>query len=245
MAELERGEDGRWNFLGTASPSLTYRVHSNKGMGAVLLRIRHKQGVSQQQVADELGVTQAMVSRWEAGKTAIDTDTLGNWLQLLDVSKKEKSMLMRDAQRISEFANKSSRNKSTMLTIPEYNVSASAGGGEFVGFEEVVEYHSLPEKFLPDTNHDRTGIVRINGDSMYPTINSGDYVVVSLTGKFYEDGIYLIRIDNSVYCKRLQRRIDGLFVISDNPAYSEIQIDSDDSDSFQVLGRVILTMKKH
>ena len=132
-----------------------------------------------------------------------------------------------------------------MLTIPEYNVSASAGGGEFVGFEEVVEYHSLPEKFLPDTNHDRTGIVRINGDSMYPTINSGDYVVVSLTGKFFEDGIYLIRIDNSVYCKRLQRRIDGLFIISDNPAYSEMQITSDDSDGFQVLGRVVLTMKKH
>ncbi|MGH6729751.1 MAG: S24 family peptidase, partial [Sphingomicrobium sp.] len=79
------------------------------------------------------------------------------------------------------------------------------------------------------------------GDSMAPTLNAGDDLLVDL-GDCQErlrDGIYVLRIDDSVVVKRLAINPMGqrMTVQSDNPAYSDWP--DCGLDEIHCIGRVI------
>ncbi|MGP5283184.1 S24 family peptidase [Pseudomonas helleri] len=78
------------------------------------------------------------------------------------------------------------------------------------------------------------------GQSMAPTIKQGDLLIVdqSVTTVTY-DAIYVICIGSSLTIKRIQRELDGIRVISDNPQYKEIQVPTDLEEKIEVLGRVV------
>ena len=50
----------------------------------------------------------------------------------------------------------------------------------------------MPKMFLPENG--QVGFVRVEGDSMTPTIAHGDYVAVEFDSGYTSDGLYLIRI---------------------------------------------------
>ena len=52
----------------------------------ILLELRTKRGLSQEQLAEEVHVTRQAVSRWETGETVPNTDTLKLLSGLFDVS---------------------------------------------------------------------------------------------------------------------------------------------------------------
>ena len=55
-------------------------------------------------------------------------------------------------------------------------------------------------------NPTKTDMIFAKGNSMYPTIISGDSLIVDLSKKEIYDGkIYCIRIDGQLYAKRLQK----------------------------------------
>lgn len=78
------------------------------------------------------------------------------------------------------------------------------------------------------------------GQSMAPTIKQGDLLIVdqSITNVSY-DAIYVVCIGSSLTIKRIQRDLDGIRVISDNPQYKEIQVPTDLEERIEVLGRVV------
>ena len=52
----------------------------------VIIKLREKSGMSQDELAEKLFVTRQAVSRWETGKTTPDIDTLKKLSTLFDVS---------------------------------------------------------------------------------------------------------------------------------------------------------------
>ena len=92
-------------------------------------------------------------------------------------------------------------------------------------------------------NPKKACIVFAKGDSMHPTIEDGDSVLVDIEKKEVFDGkIYCIKIDNQICIKRLQWIFpDKIKVISDNiEKYDSFYIDSCDNDcfKFQIIGQV-------
>lgn len=83
-----------------------------------------------------------------------------------------------------------------------------------------------------------TTLVEAAGDSMSPTIDDGDLILVdSREKRFRNDGLYAIRSGNDLCIKRIQRQPDGTFLLrSDNPAYQPLVIKPED---IVFLGRVI------
>lgn len=53
---------------------------------ANLKRLREQKGISQQKLAELLGVTQQAVGKWEKGKSEPDTETLAKLAKLFDAS---------------------------------------------------------------------------------------------------------------------------------------------------------------
>jgi phage repressor protein C with HTH and peptisase S24 domain len=84
-------------------------------------------------------------------------------------------------------------------------------------------------------------IVRVEGDSMAPTLNAGDEILVDLgdgPGRI-RDGIYVLRIDDALVVKRIAMNPMGrrVTVQSDNPAYSDWP--DCGLDEINCIGRVI------
>lgn len=80
------------------------------------------------------------------------------------------------------------------------------------------------------------GIIAAIGNSMAPTINDGDLLLFQCDGSSNDGGIYIMRLDNDYYVKRLQKR-PKIRLISDNPTYEPIELQ--DLQELEIMGRVV------
>lgn len=68
-------------------------------------------------------------------------------------------------------------------------------------------------------------MIRVQGDSMAPTLNDGDDILIDISdgGTRLRDGIYVLRMEDSLLVKRLAVHPFGraVTVQSDNPAYPD------------------------
>jgi phage repressor protein C with HTH and peptisase S24 domain len=131
-----------------------------------------------------------------------------------------------------------------LVTVKRHSVMVSAGPGAVVTEELGKPYFAFDErwlKVLTPSAPSNLSIVRVEGDSMAPTLNAGDDILVDLgdSAQQMRDGIYVLRIDDALVVKRLAlnpiaRRVT---VQSDNPAYPDWP-DCSPSD-INCIGRVI------
>ena len=131
-----------------------------------------------------------------------------------------------------------------LLAVTRTEVRASAGPGALPGEEKARPYFGFDQRWLKALTAsppDRLSILRVDGDSMSPTLNAGDDILVDLDDGMerLRDGIYVVRVDDALVVKRLAlnpvaRRVT---VQSDNPAYPDWP-DCDLAD-IHCIGRVI------
>ena len=131
-----------------------------------------------------------------------------------------------------------------LLSIKRHPVTVSAGPGAFVTEEVGKPYFAFDERWLKGltpSGPSNLSIVRVEGDSMAPTLNAGDDILVDLgdAGERLRDGIYVLRIDDALVVKRLALNPLGRHVTiqSDNPAYPDWP--DCGLDKINCIGRVI------
>ncbi|HEY4071051.1 MAG TPA: S24 family peptidase [Sphingomicrobium sp.] len=131
-----------------------------------------------------------------------------------------------------------------LVSVKRHPVSVSAGPGAVVTEELGKPYFAFDERWLKAltaSQPSKLSIVKVEGDSMAPTLNAGDDILVDLgdPGERLRDGIYVLRIDDAVVVKRLALNPTGrrVTVQSDNPAYPDWPDCS--LDDIRPIGRVI------
>lgn len=128
--------------------------------------------------------------------------------------------------------------------VPLYqDIESAAGDGSITPDVEVpsefawVSYEWIKRTSKSDPN--TLAIIRVRGDSMEPTIKSGDWVLIDTHIQNCAppcDGIYVFRYDNTLFIKRLQILPGNkICAISDNTVYQPFGIENED---FQIIGRV-------
>jgi phage repressor protein C with HTH and peptisase S24 domain len=136
-----------------------------------------------------------------------------------------------------------------LIAIPRFDIRASAGHGAFAEGETPIAHLGFDQRFLKQLCSARPSdlsIIRVRGDSMYPTLADGDDIMVdrSAAGTRVQDGIYVLRREETLTVKRIAvhpgtRR---LTIASDNSAYpSWPDCDPQDVD---VIGRVVWAGRK-
>lgn len=115
-----------------------------------------------------------------------------------------------------------------LVPVKRVLVRASAGPGAVPGAEHAQPYFAFDERWLKLLTGSKPGdlsIIRVEGDSMSPTLNDGDDILVDRAGcsEALRDGIYVLRVDDSLLVKRLAIHPLGRHVTvqSDNPAYPD------------------------
>lgn len=115
-----------------------------------------------------------------------------------------------------------------MVPVRRSDVRVSAGPGAIPGQEDAQPYFAFDRRWLKaltGASYDQLSIVRVEGDSMAPTLGDGDDVLLDLRDANgpLRDGIYVLRIDERLLVKRLAVHPMGhhVTVQSDNPAYPD------------------------
>lgn len=135
-------------------------------------------------------------------------------------------------------------NTSKLFSVPQYAIQASAGGGSLIEAEPIEQHLTLSKEWLKRegiTSADLIGIYA-QGDSMEPTITSGDSLLIDRDKNRVgsDGGIYVINYEGELFVKRVQRLLDGrIAVTSDNKNHMSIEISKNDLERLKIIGRVV------
>jgi SOS-response transcriptional repressor LexA len=127
--------------------------------------------------------------------------------------------------------------------IPLYGASASAGFGAEVNGEAIEGYLTVPKSILLPyyKTPDQLGAVRVTGDSMTPELLPGDTLLIDRSKVNPRDGrMVLVRIDNELLVKRVQRVPHAINLLSTNPLYPPLTLTA--GDDFEVVAEVVATL---
>ena len=137
--------------------------------------------------------------------------------------------------------------QSDIISIPYYpEVSAAAGSGALVYDENTVKHLQISSAIINISTGDNVCLINATGNSMQPVIDDRDLLLVDLSQKLITDeGIYVIRLDTTLVVKRVQKILNGIILISDNPQYPprEISANNFNENDAAVIGKVIAVIK--
>ena len=189
---------------------------------------RKSQGYSQQEIADAIGWDRSKVNRVLQGKQ--DSSYF--------LSKIEQVFGNIDEVKTEEVI----RDDNYRL-IRKFDTEASGGAGTLTT-DENGETISVITEWLPKLPDQNLAFITVVGDSMSPLMGSGDTILVHMNSGFLGDGVYVLRLWESLHVKRVQRVAqDEYRIVSDNPIYKDLTITADDSDGFIIVGRVVRLVK--
>lgn len=200
---------------------------------------------TRKQAALTAGVAVSSLSRWIAGEGMPAFDSLaalaaarGVSLDWIATGKGE--MRLADSEGSESVL---SATDADYAYIPLYDAYISQGHGAWNEGARVLAMlaftrYSLRKKGLEPK---QLAAVRVDGDSNEPELSEGDTVMVDLSRNHFQgEAFYVIRLNDLLYAKRLQREFDGsMSVISANTAYHPVRVPLERLDSLEIVGRVV------
>ena len=208
--------------------------------------------ITQESLAERLGVTQGAVAHWLSGRREPDLETISRVLAVLDMPGLqigENSDGKTGADDHHGPDENGSPSKKDYALIPQYTARASAGKGYHNDHIELSEGQGLVFKrdWLKrlSLKEGTSCVIYAEGSSMEPTISDGDVLLIDRASTEPRSGkVYAIqRPDGSISVKRLVQTFAGGWVVrSDNPdktLYPDEPISADDLQQIEIIGRSV------
>lgn len=206
-----------------------------------IAHLRHLKGLSQENMAEELGITRSRLSSWEEHRAAPPIEMLITLSEYFTIS--VDSLVKIDLTKVKDLRDllKIGGNRILFPVMVDQDsndlvelVPLKASAGYLQGYADPTFIEDLPRISLPYAMHGKYRGFPIKGDSM-PPLENGAYVVGTYVEdlKDIKDGdtyIVLTKNDGLVY-KRLYNTvpIDGYIQFhSDNKAYLPFSVKAED-----------------
>ncbi|MHB8110900.1 MAG: XRE family transcriptional regulator [Syntrophorhabdaceae bacterium] len=122
--------------------------------------------------------------------------------------------------------------------VPQVNGKISAGKGSLPDNVIEMKVAFRKEWIARKGNAKDMVLIKVSGDSMAPTLLSGDLVLIDRGRKYFEPqgGIYAIALEDAIMIKRVQLVGDRVKIISDNKMYEPFEVMT---DQVKINGKVI------
>ena len=216
---------------------------ATRDLGRRLARLRKELGLDVEGMSRRTGIPVSTLKKYEAGLRAPGSRAL----QALSGTGVDLNWLLTGEG--APFPGE--RADGRYALIPRYDVAASAGGGAVVADEGIVEHLAFDRAWLRrELGADPRDLylIEVQGESMEPTLRPLAMIHQDQVTRpqVPADGIYVLRLDDTLLVKRLQR-LPGrrLRVSSDNPAYEPFELTLDDpGEAPVVIGRVVWVARR-
>lgn len=197
-----------------------------------------ERGISQAAFARALEISPQTLSAWLASRNRPTVDHVARMCEVLRVSP---SWLITGREDSVEHQSLVCED---CVSIPVFDVRASCGNGQVVERAAVVSLIQVNKSWVNrhcgDANPRALNVLGVTGDSMAPTLNDGDFVIIDTSAtRIFTDAMYAFSLDDDLFIKRIQRVGRDLCIISDNDRYRSFTLTSTDLEhGFKVHGRV-------
>lgn len=207
--------------------------------GKTFKEIRLKNNDSLRGLGEKIDISFSYIDQIEKGLRPINKDILEKFIKVYPLYKKqlEKAYLdeiMPESLKGSTF-NMEEQKVNTVI-LPVYG-KASAGNG-YINLDQEIYYFPIKKGNFSD----RSFLVEINGNSMEPTLEDGDYALVDPDNIDYvKNKIYVVTYNDESFIKRMviDNKSKIIMLKSDNPEYEDILITKDMQVYLKIEGRVI------
>lgn len=209
-----------------------------------LEQILSEKKLQQNELAEIVGVTAQAVTNWirrgqiSPKSARIISQKLGysvNWILGAEFESSQN-----DVQSIDNNSDYSD----THIEIELYDIKLSAGNGRMVEWiprksDEPLLFREAwfkTKRLSPYT----CKAMYVRGHSMTPVLEDWDTVIVDISDTEIVDGeIYALIYHNNFYIKQVVRNGKDIQLISFNPEYKPININDDDLENLQIIGRKV------
>lgn len=198
-----------------------------------LTRLLNARALSQSELAVKMGVSRQSVHAWCKGALPRSPKMISRLAEVLGVSSED----------LIQSAETALIPNDDYIDLPYLqSVYASCGAGDFplTALPDITKIRVSREWLrvhAPSANSNFVQIITADGDSMSPTIDDGDLLLIDTSKKeITTDAIFAFNLNGGFYVKRVQRTPRGLKIISDNRTYESFEIG--EGDVLNVLGRV-------
>ncbi len=206
---------------------------------------REIKGLTQSELAKMSGVSLDSIKKYETkAQTNITLENLVKISRILEVDLNYFGENVPQSKKMS--LNMSLNDKKMSLNpqnplsvaIPVYDEVFASAGAELTNDECISFYLHFEKAFLKSyfklTNTEHLALLRIEGDSMMPTLPPNARLLVQASTQFKEGQIVLCRLDDELFVKRLQKQPE-LKLLSDNKAYEPIALSHKDYELLSVV----------
>jgi repressor LexA len=203
--------------------------------------IRRQKKMSQAEFSAGAGLTQSSVSHYESGRRIPEAEAIKKICSAYNV---DLNWLMTGEGHPYNTARRRTAKAEDILRLPV--VADIAAGAGIEAFDiEPEEYLVLHPSIMPAPGP--YFAFRVQGESMTPHIQSGDYAIVTTSWQEMDinDQICAVRTHEGLTLKRYiidsMRRMAVLYPL--NPVYPTIRIEEDDPD-YVIVGVLLLIIRK-
>lgn len=197
--------------------------------------------MTQKAFAEAIDININTLRNYEKGLALPNSDVLSKICSVFNVSP---SWLLLDKEKPDTDTYNGNR-QDDFSYIPMVSARLSAGTGSLETEGTIEDTLAFRTDWLSRKGSVKDMVLmRVSGDSMRPTIEDGDVVlldtseraVLPLAGK-----IYAVGVEDMIYLKRPQTIPNKMLLLSDNAAYPPLEYDlrGDLADSIRIIGQVI------
>ena len=214
------------------------------------LKARRKElGMTQKEIADQLGITFQAYSAWERGIKEPSKEKVSQLEKILNVS----VGYFTEIEIVRLYNNLSDKGKEKVVAYAQDLVEDEKSKKVIYISEKLFEYHvyermsaGIGASVYGDRNFDTVYFNEelahdfaswVSGDSMEPKYHNGSVALIRETGFDYDGAVYAVVCNNQTYIKRVYREEEGLRLVSINPKYKDIYLSYDEDP--RVVGIIV------
>ena len=206
---------------------------------------RKKNGKTQKEIADFLGLTQTAYGNYELGKRQIMPNNLAKLADLYGVSVDDligRGSAEGVGRQIEEVPEIVPEDEVMIPLVASLRCGPGSNGDPFFVIKDV----PIPSSYVRRWGEGLKAIVAV-GESMSPTIIPGDMLICRPGDAWENSQVVSVNADDSDMIKRIYRTADGgIDLRSDNPDFETLHYTAEDleQDRVHVLGRVLIPIGK-
>lgn len=186
--------------------------------------LRSGRALTQQAVAEALGVSRSAVAMWEKDEREPDLETLAQLAKLLDVPLS--ALVEREEAPMPENLRPVRARRIPLL-------GAIAAGEPIFAEEEHETYVDMGGGVRADF------ALEVKGESMEPLYKDGDVVYIRRQDDVRDGQVAAVVVDDSATLKRVYHLPIGVQLMPINPAFAPMLFTAENSDSVRILGLAV------
>lgn len=186
-------------------------------------------GLTQQELADKIGVKLAAVSKYELG--TVDNLPIARVERIADALGVTGGQIM-GWEKPAMFGNE--------ILVPVVAEIAAGFDKEPIKDYEMDRF-PVPSVYAKGRKIEDLFIIKVRGDSMFPMYQDGDHILAVRTPTVDDNDVAILQYNDNATIKRVERTKDGLRLIPINPMYKPETVK--DGDQVRVVGRPLVLIR--